>query len=194
MTSIRAKKSNSIIIAGSAFILIQILTVSICFSTVSDKIPLYNMKTVIKPGSSEIFVHLEIINPDDSSFYICRNFDILSIRADENDVHFTESKSDFMSFSKVIEMKTELPERLIIEYSGKLVADSFPRITSVVNMISPDLTELAIYTVWYPRFRNFKAFNFRIDAKVANLPDIQMPLFIHSLVFITASAKSSSWG
>jgi hypothetical protein len=166
MNPIRTIQTNRSIILVTAIILIHTISGSICLPAVNEKIPFYNMKAVIRPESSEIFVLLDILNPDDSSFYLCRNFEIRNIEADGEKVQFSVTKSDFMSFSKLITLKTKLPEKLTIEYSGKLIADSFPRITSVVNMISPHLVEMAIYTMWYPRFRSFKAFYYKIETEV----------------------------
>jgi hypothetical protein len=63
-------------------------------------------------------------------------------------------------------VKASPPGRLVVEYGGAILAESYPRLVSQVNMVRQDLVELAGYVGWYPRLGGSAAFTFRLVADV----------------------------
>jgi len=69
----------------------------------------------------------------------------------------------FSPESTVIAVDAPDAQELHIQYAGEL-----SEVIAQVNMISPELIELALYSVWYPMFPGFPEFTFELEA---NLPD-----------------------
>lgn len=115
----------------------------------------YRLQVRIEPDShkleGEAWIHL----PPSSKFTLNKNFSIREIMADGKAVAFSRDAS---RKSNVVVAVPEARE-LHIKYEGEI-----SKVMSDVNMIAPDLVELALYSDWYPRFREAKGFTFDLQA------------------------------
>lgn len=146
-----------------------ILQLFYCMSFAQDnlQIPSYNLRVKIFPLSDSIYCKVEIQNPSDTCFILNSDMKINHILADGIPVSFNKKGPSTLPNSSEFKIESDLPENLIVEYSGKIIDESFPPIIKNVNMIKPELVELALYVSWYPRLvHNNSSFNFQIGIDV----------------------------
>ncbi|MGB8319107.1 MAG: M1 family aminopeptidase, partial [Ignavibacteriaceae bacterium] len=99
-----------------------------------------------------------------SCFILNKDMEINNIFADGISVSFDKKDSDGIPNSAEFKIESNVPKDLVIEYSGKIMDESFPPVIRNVNMIKPGLVELALYVSWYPRLvHNNSSFNFQMN-------------------------------
>lgn len=125
--------------------------------------PSYQLTTRIEPSNHYIQCTVIIKHPPASRFYLNGNFTISHTAADGRDVpHRRDASSKpppWVIGTAVVVVDTTVPDELLIEYTGTL-----PDVVSGVNMITPDLVELAVYAAWYPVFEGNALFDFSLTA------------------------------
>ena len=108
----------------------------------------------------------EIRNPEDSCFLLAKNLKIQHITADGKPVLFRQKPSDSSEYSTEIIIRANQLHTLVIDYSGQINPDSFPKMISMLNMIKSGLVELSERIDWYPQMKNHKSFSYKLDVDV----------------------------
>ncbi len=126
--------------------------------------PSYKINVRIAPASGKIECRIEIENPSDSCFILNKDMGIDNISADGASVSYQKYDTDILPNSAIFNIGSPIPKNLIIEYSGEIKSEAFRPEIRNVNMIKPELVELATYVSWYPRLmHNKNSFNFQIN-------------------------------
>jgi hypothetical protein len=151
-------------------LLILLIISSICLGKGKKGNIDYRIYTKIEPVNNMIECSVEIENPADSSFFLNKDMNISRLEADGIEAKYILKESDeslFMPNSRRVILQSGIPKKLFIKYSGKFVNGNYPQMISNVNMILPDIVELALYLTWYPIFKN-SGINFELST---DLPD-----------------------
>ena len=121
----------------------------------------YTLKVKIDPSSSRIESEIRIKHPPDSCFYLNENLEILRVIADGHTVSFQRDSSKYSPYTAgtATTINEDIGEELIVEYTGILT-----EAINGVNMIHSDLVELALYSAWYPMFKDDALFDFSLEA------------------------------
>lgn len=147
----------------SIILLISFIT---SFGQNEEKNTFYNLKVKVDPSSRMIECKVEIINPPDTIFILNKDMQIHSITANgENISYYTNPSKSFYApnTSDIILRSSVVPKNIIIEYSGKINPEAYPPMLSAVNMVKPELIEMASYLTWYPKFKQ-GSINFELEA------------------------------
>jgi hypothetical protein len=113
--------------------------------------PAYRLNVHLDPAAGVIDCAVEIRSPQASTFSLARDLKIRRIVADGKAAAFEENPSASAATSRDVTVAGSAPSRLVIEYSGPILAESYPKLVSQVNMVRPELVGLAGYVGWYPR-------------------------------------------
>lgn len=124
--------------------------------------PLYRLKVRISPASGRIEGEVRIQRPPASAFHLNGNLEIRGMAADGRSASFHKEPS-----SRVV-VEADCHEELQVDYGGCL-----KEIMHSVNMIQPDLVELALYSAWYPLMEGDRPFDFELEA---DLPSDFIPV------------------
>jgi hypothetical protein len=148
------------------FLLTAILFQAFCgylYGQEKGQLPFYHLKVRIDPALSMIEGKTEIRNPKDSCFFLSKNLKIQHITADGKQISYHQktmgSSDNYFEF--IIEAKNL--SVLEIDYSGRIIPDSFPKTISMLNMIKTGLVELSDHIEWYPGMKNNTPFNYKLD-------------------------------
>jgi hypothetical protein len=114
---------------------------------------MYRLAVIIDPQTSGIEVHARIQDPPALGFYLNGNLQITGVTADGRPVAYHKEPS-----TRIV-IEADHPKQLSIDYAGCL-KDTM----SGVNLIRPDLVELAIYSDWFPIFEGGRLFDFELEA------------------------------
>ncbi len=147
----------------SLAMLIQLFPL-LLFGGEGRQIPNYHINVMIDPSTGMIDCKVEIRNPLDSCFILNKDMEIHRIVADGRIAAFDRDSSNFLPNTIEVIVHGGVQNDLMVEYSGRIKAESYPPIISRVNMIDSNLVELAVYVAWYPHFKNNALFNFELDA------------------------------
>jgi hypothetical protein len=129
-------------------------------------ITLYNMSVRIDPSMNLIEGWTEIQNPGDSCFLIAKGLKIKNIIAGGKNIRFQQTQSQATGNSSEVTIPGGSPDKIVFEYSGRILPDSFPQVISSVNMNKPGLVELSDYIDWYPRSKHYSQFTFKISMDI----------------------------
>ena len=129
--------------------------------------PSYHIKVRIDPAAGLLKCKTEIMNPSDSIFTLNKDMEIQRIIADGKNISFNKSDSGKAPNTSEYAIVSSIPKNVTIEYSGKIKGESFQPIVRIVNMIKPELIELASYVSWYPKLKHRGSFSYKMDI---NLP------------------------
>ena len=105
----------------------------------------------VEPDRSRITGKAEIKYPAGLSFLLTKSLNIGKIYSDGREVPFI--RNSFSPFDNLYSISpgAGLPNNITIEYSGKIIFDSFPKTVSSINLIKSGLVELSDQIIWYPR-------------------------------------------
>ena len=136
---------------------------SLCLATV----PNYNLKVEITPDTHAIRVQGTIENvPNEllGDLYLNQNFVMDSFAANETasilkaEIDTKSISPDYVGIAKkVVLPKGTSAHTLYFSYHGQV-----PEIINDVNLISPQLVELALYSGWYTYFKGLDNFTYEI--------------------------------
>lgn len=126
----------------------------------------YKLYARINPDLATLYCKCEIQNPGDSSFFLTKDLKITNILADNKKVLFHQKSSTGSDNSYIISFKGELPDKLVVEYSGKIVPESYPGWISSMNMIRPGLVELSDHIKWFPVMKSTKPFLYKLEVSL----------------------------
>ena len=113
--------------------------------------PFYKIFVRIEPNMHQIDCKFEANNPTNPGFYLHSALKISSLTVDGKPASFHEEQYAKRVIDAVVD------SQFVVEYSG-VIADT----ANGVNMIQPDLVELALYSAWYPIIDNAKQFEFEL--------------------------------
>ena len=124
----------------------------------------YNLEIQILPSSHRINGTARIVYPPDTCFYLNENLEIRSISTNGSPLPFHRKPEAHLPFSvgSAVVIDATLHNEIQIEYSGTI-----DEVINSVNMIQPDLVELALYAAWYPLFKSNSLFEYALKI---NLP------------------------
>jgi roadblock/LC7 domain-containing protein len=125
----------------------------VSFGQTNENKTFYHMSVKADPASGIIECKAEIDNPPDSFFVLNKDMNIHRVSAGGKEISFHINPSNSMPNTMEVVINSGIPKELEIEYSGKIKPESFPPILSSVNMVKPELVELAIYVSWFPKFK-----------------------------------------
>jgi hypothetical protein len=127
--------------------------------------PAYDLVVRLDPGRGTIEAHAEISDPGSSAFVLARDLAIRRLVADGVPTRLKDGVSDDAG-ARTVTIPGPPPNHLTVEYGGALRPASCPRLTRQVNMVGPELVELASYVAWYPRLKGSGAFAFHLTTDV----------------------------
>lgn len=127
----------------------------------------YDATVHIEPGKHYLEATIEITDPPASIFYLHKGLKIYKATADGKPVTFHDAEQAppiaFIDFTRAVEVSAPHPHKLKLTYGGEINAAEVG-----INMITPELVELAIYSSWYPVFSLSQRFTFTLHS---TLPD-----------------------
>ncbi|MCE5251672.1 hypothetical protein LLG96_15805 [bacterium] len=121
----------------------------------------YRLNVRIDPAQHQVKAEVWIDNPPETRFYLQPGFTIRQILAEGVEIPFHKDSSpdsSLLRFAGVhYRIDTKNIGQLYMRYDGAI-----PEIINGVNMITPELVELALYSVWYPLFEGMRNFTFEM--------------------------------
>ena len=132
-----------------------------------DSEPLhYRLRVRVEPATHMLSADVWIQHPPESRFYLYKGFSVRQVEADGKAAPFQlDASAPKLPYSPgAVAFSVDAPKakELHIQYGGAL-----SEVIAGVNMISPELVELALYSAWFPMFSDLKECTF--DAET-NLP------------------------
>lgn len=122
----------------------------------------YRMQVRIDPGRQQLEAEVWIVNPPGNRFYLQPAFDIREIEVNGETARFIGDASpdslQYRYFGTRYEVDAEQVGELHIVYGGAITT-----VINQVNMISPDLVELALYSAWYPLYDGMTDYTFDME-------------------------------
>jgi hypothetical protein len=141
----------------------------------------YRMKVRVDPALHKLEAEAWIQQPPSSRFYLHKGLAVRQVMADGKVVAFYQDSSrDPSNYAKLgtpVVVEGEKLQQLHVAYGGEI-----REIIWECNMITPELVELALYSAWYPMFREMKDFTFELE--------INMPV---GLLTTTNGSQKRQW-
>jgi hypothetical protein len=131
-----------------------------------SQIPQYHLYVHLNPAGNLIRGKVEIMNPCDSSYLLTKSMKIIKVTADGREASFFSKQSNDSVNSSELSVSGKLPKNLIIEYTGQILPESYPKTISNLNMINSRLVELSDYIDWYPKAKNNSSFFYKLDVEM----------------------------
>ena len=125
----------------------------------------YEISIRFDPNQNKLSGEVKVIHPSDSVFVLAKTLNVISVKAGGKNVPFTTSANSSLSNEYSVSSK---PETLVINYSGQIRQEDFPKTISNLNMLSPDLIELSDHIDWYPKMKIYSQPVFHLSV---NLPE-----------------------
>lgn len=125
----------------------------------------YRLMAHFNPDSSLMEGKAEILDPSDSCFYLSSGLKINAILADGESVSAHVKAKDEVN-GTILYQLNRIPNRLIVNYSGKLNADNLPKPVSLLNGINSKWIELSERIDWVPRMARNGAYTYEMDVVV----------------------------
>jgi len=122
----------------------------------------YRLKARLDPAHHGLEVEAWIRQPPASRFYLHTGLSVRQVMADGKKVAFHRDASaeplPYAPVGAAVVVETKGCRELYVKYSGE-VSD----VVSGINMITPDLVELAYYSAWYPIFAGMANYTFEME-------------------------------
>lgn len=126
----------------------------------------YRVQVRIEPALHRLEADARIHHPPASRFYLYKGLSVREVIADGKPVPFhTDSSAAPLPYARMavaVTVDASNTQDLQVKYAGEL-----SEAVAGINMITPDLVELAFYTAWLPLYEGFKLYTFELEA---NLP------------------------
>ncbi len=140
-----------------------LLTICAAMNGFADKEDFrYRVKVWFDPAGHRMEAEVRITNPPASKFYLQPRFEIRELALDGKQAAFRRDDSpdstEYRYFGLPYVVEGGGVRELRVSYGGEM-----PDIINNVNMISPDLVELALYSAWYPLFEGMRDFTFEME-------------------------------
>lgn len=125
-----------------------------------------SLQVRIEPALHSLDAEARIQHPPASRFYLYKGLSVHEVIADGKRVPFhTELSAAPLPYAPVataVDVDAKDIQQLQVKYSGEISG-----VVAGVNMITPGLVELALYTAWFPQYQGGRRFTFKLRA---NLP------------------------
>lgn len=127
----------------------------------------FDMKLNLKldPETGTISGVIEYQNPSDSSFFLTDGLTVESVITNGKASEWKKSKPNNSTFSSKYTLSF-VPENLVIEFSGVIKTENYPKTISNLNLINKDMFELTDLIDWYPRIKYCKSINYLLEVEV----------------------------
>ena len=126
----------------------------------------YRLQVRIEPALHSLEAQASIQHPPAPRFYLYKGLSVHQVIADGKRVPFhTDSSAAPLPYAPMavaVAVDAEDIRELQVNYGGEI-----DEVVWAVNMIAPDLVELAFYSAWFPLYAGFKLYTFELEA---NLP------------------------
>ncbi len=126
----------------------------------------YGLQVRVEPAQHRLEAEARIQHPPASRFYLYKGLTVRQVIADGKTVPFhTDSSAaplPYAPMAAAVAVDAKDVQQLQVKYGGEI-----SEVVMDINMITPDLVELAFYTAWFPLFGGFKPYTFELEA---NLP------------------------
>jgi hypothetical protein len=122
----------------------------------------YRLQVRIDPARHALEAEAWIQHPPSSRFYLHKGLLIQQVIADGRWVAFhLDASAPPLPYSAGTPVAVDAQDiqQLDIKYRGEIDG-----VVSGVNMITPDLVELAMYSAWFPLFEGMKEYSFELEA------------------------------
>jgi hypothetical protein len=123
----------------------------------------YRLRARIDPATQKLEAEVWIQSPPSTRFYLHQGFAIQKIEANGRPIGFhlgpPAPSSSFTAGAVTVEVDAPTAQRLHITYGGRMEG-----VIAGVNMIKPDLVELAFYSAWFPFFEGWRHYEFELEA------------------------------
>lgn len=120
----------------------------------------------VDPASHKLEAEAKIQHPPSSRFYLHKGLSVHQVTADGKPVSFHSDPSaaplPYSPSSAAVVVDAQDTQLLELKYGGEI-----SEVIGGVNMITPDLVELALYSAWFPMFAGTKECTLELEA---NLP------------------------
>ena len=121
----------------------------------------YRVKVRFEPPSHRLEAEVWIQHPPSSRFYLHPGLSVQQVTADGKEATFqADPAADPLPISAGTPVVVEAQDcqRLYVKYRGEI-----PEVVNGVNMLTPELVELAYYSAWYPVFPGMINCTFEIE-------------------------------
>ncbi len=126
----------------------------------------YRLQVRIQPALHRLEAEAWIQHPPASRFYLYKGLSVREVIASGKSVPFHTDPSaaplSSASMATAVEVDAKDIQQLQVKYGGEISG-----VVAGVNMITPGLVELALYSAWYPEYQGSRRFTFKLRA---NLP------------------------
>lgn len=125
------------------------------------------LKLTLNPATSHISGIIEYQFPSDSVILLTNDLKIESVTADGRETGFEKENPAGSAYSTAYKLPF-IPQNLIIQFSGVISEDSFPKTISNLNRITSEMAELTDVIDWYPLFKNRNDCTFKLSVEAPN--------------------------
>lgn len=127
--------------------------------------PRLEIEAVVDPAAHGLRCRALIRDAGVGSFSLARGLTIERLRVDGKPVPYRREPRQPGTEDRV-SLEAVSGRELAVEYSGRILAEAYPPLTSQVNRVSETLVELASYVGWYPRLEGMGSFEFLLTVDV----------------------------
>jgi hypothetical protein len=125
----------------------------------------YRLRVRLQPVLHRLEAEAWIHHPPASRFYLYKGLSVREVIADGRPVPFhTDSLAaplPYVSMAAAVDVDAKDIQQLQVKYGGEIGG-----VVAGVNMITPDLVELALYTAWFPEYQGAGQFTFELEASL----------------------------
>jgi len=126
----------------------------------------YRLQVRVEPALHRLEAEAWIQHPPASRFYLYKGLSVREVIADGKPVAFHSDSSvaplPYAPMAAAVAVDAKDVQQLQVKYGGEI-----SEVVMAINLITPDLVELAFYTAWFPVYEGFKLYTFELEA---NLP------------------------
>jgi hypothetical protein len=140
------------------------LATSAAATSRAGELPSYRLAVRIDPPAGTLDARAEIRGGGASEFSLSRDLTVSRVLADGRPVAFENRPAAPGDAARAVMVAAPAAETLTIEYGGRIRPETYPKMSSAVNMIDGALVELATYVAWYPRIAAPGGFEVRLTA------------------------------
>lgn len=150
-------------IAAVAAALLALATPALGSTSVEERARLhYRITARIDPAAQSLAVEAWIQRPPAANFYLHEDFTLTRVEADGKEVGFHEDAAAeriaFLPIGVHVAVEAVGVRELHVAYEG-----SIREPVAKVNMITPDLVEMALYCAWLPLFEDLPEATFELE-------------------------------
>jgi hypothetical protein len=129
-----------------------------------ESTPHYRLKARVDPARHRIEAEAWIQAPPAPTCYLYKGLVVrhASVDGKEATFHYDEAAEPlpYVPAARAVVVEAAAPRQLLLAYEGEI-----RETINGVNMLAPDLVELASYSAWYPAFRGLANFTFEMEVE-----------------------------